>query len=70
MFQALGFSIYSMITSMVRQLAVLVPCAYLIGRLTGNVTMVWWAFVVAEVFSLMLTMYFYRKVDRNVIRTL
>ena len=69
-FQALGFSIYSMITSMVRQLAVLVPCAYLIGRLTGNVTMVWWAFVVAEVFSLMLTMYFYRKVDRNVIRTL
>ena len=68
-FQALGFSIYSMITSMVRQLAVLVPCAYLIGRLTGNVTMVWWAFVVAEVFSLMLTMYFYRKVDRNVIRT-
>ena len=69
-FQALGFSIYSMITSMVRQLAVLVPCAYLIGWLTGNVTMVWWAFVVAEVFSLMLTMYFYRKVDRNVIRTL
>ena len=69
-FQALGFSIYSIITSMVRQLAVLVPCAYLIGRLTGNVTMVWWAFVVAEVFSLMLTMYFYRKVDRNVIRTL
>ena len=69
-FQALGFSIYSMITSMVRQLAVLVPCAYLIGRLTGNVTMVWWAFVVAEFFSLMLTLYFYRKVDQNVIRTL
>ena len=69
-FQALGFSIYSMITSMVRQLAVLVPCAYLIGWLTGNVTMVWWAFVVAEVFSLMLTLYFYRKVDRKVIRTL
>ena len=69
-FQALGYSIYSMIISMVRQLVVLIPCAYLIGRLTNNVTMVWWAFVVAEVFSLMLTMYFYRKVDRNVIRTL
>ena len=69
-FQALGFSIYSMITSMVRQLAVLVPCAYLIGRLTGNVTMVWWAFVIAEVFSLILTLHFYRRVDRNVIRTL
>ena len=48
----------------------LIPCAYLIGRLTGNVTMVWWAFVIAEVFSLMLTLHFYRRVDRNVIRTL
>ena len=69
-FQALGYSVYSMITAMVRQLVVLIPCAYLIGRLTGNVTMVWWAFVVAEVFSLMLSLYFYRKVDRNVIQTL
>ena len=59
-----------MIISMVRQLFVLIPCAYLIGRLTGNVTMVWWAFVIAEVFSLMLTLHFYRRVDRNVIRTL
>ena len=69
-FQALGYSIYSMIISMVRQLVVLIPCAYLIGRLTNNVTMVWWAFVVAEVFSLLLTARFYRKVDQNVIRTL
>ena len=69
-FQALGYSVYSMIISMVRQLFVLIPCAYLIGRLTGNVTMVWWAFVIAEVFSLMLTLHFYRRVDRNVIRTL
>ena len=69
-FQALGYSVYSMVISMVRQLFVLIPCAYLIGRLTGNVTMVWWAFVIAEVFSLMLTLHFYRRVDRNVIRTL
>ena len=69
-FQALGYSVYSMIISMVRQLFVLIPCAYLIGRLTGNVTMVWWAFVIAELFSLMLTLHFYRRVDRNVIRTL
>ena len=69
-FQALGYSIYSMIVSIVRQLAVLVPCAYVIGRLTGNVTMVWWAFVIAELVSLALCLIFYRKVDRRVIRAM
>ena len=61
-FQALGYSVYSMIVSLVRQLFVLIPCAFLIGRLTGNVTMIWWAFVVAELFSLLLScgMYFTR----------
>jgi len=69
-FQALGYSVYSMITSLVRQLVVLIPCAFIIGKLTGNVTMVWWAFVIAELISLVLTLYFYRRVDRDVIKTL
>ena len=69
-FQALGYSIYSMITSLVRQLFVLIPCAFLIGKLTGNVTMVWWAFAVAELFSLLLTIFYYRRVNRNVIQAL
>lgn len=69
-FQALGFSVYSMITSLVRQLFVLIPSAYVIGRLTGDVTMVWWAFVIAEVFSLVLSVIFYRRVNERVIQTL
>ena len=69
-FQALGYSIYSMITSLVRQLFVLIPCAFVIGKVTGNVTMVWWAFIIAEVFSLCLTVMFYRRVNKNVISTL
>lgn len=69
-FQALGFSVYSMIVSLVRQLVVLIPCAYLIGRATGNVTMIWWAFVAAELTSLLLTIVFFRRVNQNVIRTL
>ena len=69
-FQALGYSVYSMIVSIVRQLAVIVPCAYVIGRLTGSVTMVWWAFVIAELVSLALCLTFYRKVDRYVIRAM
>lgn len=69
-FQALGYSVYSMITSLVRQLVVLIPCAYLIGKITGNVTMVWWAFVAAELFSLILTIIFFRRVNNKVIKTL
>ena len=69
-FQALGYSIYSMIISLVRQLFVLIPCAYLIGRVTGNVTMVWWAFVIAEGFSVVLSILYMHKVNRCVIRTI
>ncbi|MDO5377479.1 MAG: MATE family efflux transporter [Clostridia bacterium] len=69
-FQALGFSVYSMITSLVRQLFVLIPVAFAIGRLTGDVTMVWWAFVVAELFSLVLSVIFYRRVNERVIKAL
>ena len=66
-FQALGFSIYSMIISLIRQLFVLIPTAFLIGRLTGDVTSIWWAFVIAEGFSLLLSVTFYRRVNRDVI---
>lgn len=69
-FQALGFSVYSMITSLVRQLFVLIPSAYVIGKLTGDVTMVWWAFVIAELFSLALSVIFYRRVNERVIKAL
>jgi len=66
-FQALGYSIYSMVNSIVRQLVVLIPSAYLIGRITGDVTMVWYAFVIAEVFSLILSIFFFRRIYNHVI---
>ena len=66
-FQALGFSIYSMINSLVRQLVVLIPSAFVIGRLTGDVTAIWWSFVIAEGFSLLLSVLFYRRIRREVI---
>ncbi len=69
-FQALGYSIYSMINSMVRQLVVLIPCAFVIGKVTGDVTMVWYAFVIAEVFSLALSAFFFRRIYKNVIKPL
>lgn len=47
-FQALGKSIYSMIASIARQLAVLVPVAYLLSK-SGKIDHVWYAFPVAEI---------------------
>ena len=69
-FQALGYSVYSMIISLIRQLVVLIPCAYAIGRMTGDVTGVWWAFVIAELVSLTASALYLRRVNRDVIRTL
>ena len=68
-FQALGNGIYSTITSLCRQLIVLLPAAYLLS-LTGDVNMVWWAFPAAELMSLMVTLFFFVRIYRKKIKTL
>ena len=68
-FQALGNGIYSTITSLSRQLLVLVPAAYLLS-LTGNVHAVWWAFPIAEVVSMVLTVILYVRIYRKKIKPL
>ena len=61
MFQALGVSMYSLILSVCRQLVVLVPAAYLLSKL-GDVNLVWWAFPIAEVMSVVCCIFFLRKI--------
>ncbi len=68
-FQALGNGIYSTITSLCRQMFVLLPAAYLLS-LTGEVTNVWWAFPIAEVFSLAVTLLLFTRIYRTKIRPL
>ena len=63
-FQALDNAIYTTITSLCRQLLVLVPAAYLLS-LTGNVNAVWWSFPLAEIISAILTIFFFIKVYRQ-----
>ena len=58
--QALGRPNYSLITSLCRQLAVLLPASYLLS-LTGKLDAVWFAFPLAEIVSLTLTVLFLRK---------
>ena len=68
-FQALGNGVYSTIQSLCRQLVVLLPSAYLLS-LTGEVNLVWWAFPIAEVFSLLLTAIFFAKIYKTKIKPL
>ena len=60
LFQAMGDGFYSMIISIVRQLFILIPCAWLFGKLFG-LNAVWFAFLTAEVFALILSLIFFRR---------
>ncbi len=65
-FQALGKGFYSMMVSVVRQLLVLLPVAWLLAQ-TGVLDAVWWSFPIAELFSLTLTALFLRKIYKDII---
>ncbi len=65
-FQALGKAVYSMINSIMRQVVVLLPAAYLLS-LTGNVNNVWWAFPFAELMSFSVTTVFLVIVYKTII---
>ena len=66
-FQALGKAVYSMITSICRQLVVLIPVAYLLSLL-GEVNYVWWAFPIAELMSVLMTILFMIRVFKKIIK--
>ena len=68
-FQALGNGVYSTITSVCRQLVVLLPAAYLLS-LTGNVNRVWLSYPIAEIASAIATAFFFLRIYRQKIKPL
>ena len=58
--QAIGNPVYSLITSVARQLVVLLPAAWLLSQ-TGRLELVWLAFPIAELMSLLLSAIFLKK---------
>ncbi|MDY3971533.1 MAG: MATE family efflux transporter [Clostridia bacterium] len=68
-FQALGHGFLSMFVSIVRQLIVLLPSAFILAKL-GGIHAVWWSFNIAEIFSLSLSLIFYRYIYNKTIRPL
>lgn len=65
-FQALGNGVYSMIVSVARQMCVLLPVAKLLS-LSGEVTLIWWAFPIAELASLLLSTHFLVRIYKKII---
>ena len=63
-FQALGDGVLSMLVSIVRQLVVLLPAAYLLAKVFG-LNAIWWSFPIAEVaaviFCSLVLLHIYKK---------
>lgn len=67
--QALGHGVISLIISMLRQLVVLLPVAFIFSKIWG-LNAVWIALPLAECVALVVTILFWRKVYRNEIKPL
>ncbi|MBQ1302416.1 MAG: MATE family efflux transporter [Firmicutes bacterium] len=63
-FQAVGNGFMSMWVSVLRQLVILLPAAFLLSRL-GNVDLVWWSYPIAEIGSLVLSLIFLSKIVKE-----
>ena len=63
-FQALNHGVLSLIASVVRQLAVLLPAAFLLAHFWG-LDAVWWSFPIAELFSMALCAFCLVRVYRR-----
>ncbi len=68
-FQATGHGIYSMIVSLLRQLFVLIPAAWLLSRL-GGFYAVWWSFPIAESVALTICLILFNTLNKKYIKPL
>jgi len=59
-FQGMGDAYVSLIVSFIRQIIVLLPAAYILGRVAG-LNAVWYGFLISEVVALLGVLYFFRK---------
>lgn len=67
-FQAVGDGVKSLIISLLRQLVVLLPCAYLLSKISLDA--VWYAFPIAESVSLAASIILYRVLKKTTIQAM
>ena len=63
-FQALGNGVYSMIISIARQLAIIIPVAFIFAKLFG-LDAVWWSYPIAEIASVALATFFLKRIFKQ-----
>lgn len=63
-FQSFGKGSYSLVITSIRQLVVLLPLAYLFS-LSGNINMIWWAYIIAEAAAVAASLLFMRRIYRT-----
>ena len=69
-FQALGHGFLSLVTSLLRQLGVLLPSALILALTTKNVNIIWFAFPIAEIAAVTISALFLKKVYQKEIKNL
>ena len=68
-FQALGHAFWSMIVSMVRQLVVILPAAYILMHFWG-MPAVWFSLPFAELVAMLLSIFLYFKICKKTLNQL
>lgn len=68
-FQALGHGVFSLLVSVLRQLFVLLPAAYILSKI-DRLGAVWWSFPIAEIMSAGLSALFINRIYHKEIRPL
>lgn len=63
-FQAVGKGTYSLLTSLIRQLIVLLPCAYILAQF-GNIDLIWLCFPIAELISVSTSLLLFNKIKNT-----
>lgn len=63
-FQAVGKGTYSLLTSLIRQLIVLLPCAYILAQF-GNIDLIWLCFPIAELISVSTSLFLFNKIKKT-----
>ena len=66
LFQAVGKGVYSLIISVMRQLVILLPAAFLLAQI--GLDAVWFAFPIAEVFSFLTSIVLFLRLNRKTLR--
>lgn len=68
-FQALGNGVYSLIISIVRQLFIILPAAYLFAKFLG-LDAVWWSIFIAEIVAVVFSSLLFKRITRLKIKSL